>query len=351
MFAGNSISEEELKQKFGTSKELINSVVHALEGRTYSPNDINISNTIDVAGIVASYRYEYETDWGEQVGWIYGSINEDVLTGLAMHEKGWRSELCTPNPIAFTGCAPVGGPSSMAQQKRWATGLLEVFFTKHCPIFGTLFGKLSFRQCLAYMWIINWGLWPVAEVCYACLVAYCIITNSNFLPQDLGICIPIAFVAIYKAYTLLECLISGMSIRAWWNNQRMSRIKAMNAGFCGFLSVLLKLLRISDTVFDITKKDPPLSSDGSDDRDAGRTSNFSQLLGTSGFESVYKGSLGDGTLVAVKKLDRVLPHGEKEFITQDDKEETNVLKQEIETLQKGIRLLVYEFMKNGSLDK
>ncbi|CAI0546401.1 unnamed protein product, partial [Linum tenue] len=27
-------------------------------------------------------------------------------------------------------------------------------------------------------------------------------------------------------------------------------------------------------------------------------------------------SLGDGTLVAVKKLDKVLPHGEKEFITE-----------------------------------
>jgi serine/threonine protein kinase len=35
-----------------------------------------------------------------------------------------------------------------------------------------------------------------------------------------------------------------------------------------------------------------------------------------GFGSVYKGSLGDGTLVAVKKLDKILPHGEKEFITE-----------------------------------
>lgn len=31
---------------------------------------------------------------------------------------------------------------------------------------------------------------------------------------------------------------------------------------------------------------------------------------------MYKGSLSDGTLIAVKKLDRVLPHGEKEFITE-----------------------------------
>ncbi|KAE8077802.1 hypothetical protein FH972_016330 [Carpinus fangiana] len=47
-----------------------------------------------------------------------------------------------------------------------------------------------------------------------------------------------------------------------------------------------------------------------------RTWNFSQLLGTGGFGSVYKGSLADGTLIAVKKLERVLPHGEKEFITE-----------------------------------
>ncbi|TXG71048.1 hypothetical protein EZV62_005983 [Acer yangbiense] len=40
------------------------------------------------------------------------------------------------------------------------------------------------------------------------------------------------------------------------------------------------------------------------------------LTVSGGFGSVYKGSLSDGTFVAVKKLDRVLPHGEKEFITE-----------------------------------
>ncbi|KAI8564936.1 hypothetical protein RHMOL_Rhmol03G0222100 [Rhododendron molle] len=47
-----------------------------------------------------------------------------------------------------------------------------------------------------------------------------------------------------------------------------------------------------------------------------RTNNFSHLLGTGGFGHVYKGSLGDSSFIAVKKLDRVLPHGEKEFITE-----------------------------------
>ncbi|MED6116188.1 hypothetical protein PIB30_097840 [Stylosanthes scabra] len=86
-----------------------------------------------------------------------------------------------------------------------------------------------------------------------------------------------------------------------------------------------------------------------------RTSNFSQLLGTGGFGSVYKGSLGDGTLIAVKKLDRVLPHGEKEFITEvntiGSMHHMNLVRLCGYCSQGLHRLLVYEFMKNGSLDK
>ncbi|GMY07352.1 G-type lectin S-receptor-like serine/threonine-protein kinase At5g24080 isoform X1 [Fagus crenata] len=86
-----------------------------------------------------------------------------------------------------------------------------------------------------------------------------------------------------------------------------------------------------------------------------RTWNFSQLLGTGGFGSVYKGSLADGTLVAVKKLDRVLPHGEKEFITEvntiGSMHHMNLVRLCGYCSEGSQRLLVYEFMKNGSLDK
>ncbi|KAL0890584.1 hypothetical protein Bca101_014567 [Brassica carinata] len=46
------------------------------------------------------------------------------------------------------------------------------------------------------------------------------------------------------------------------------------------------------------------------------TNNFSQLLGSGGFGTVYKGRVAGETLVAVKRLDRVLSHGEREFITE-----------------------------------
>ncbi|PHT53334.1 G-type lectin S-receptor-like serine/threonine-protein kinase [Capsicum baccatum] len=86
-----------------------------------------------------------------------------------------------------------------------------------------------------------------------------------------------------------------------------------------------------------------------------RTNNFSQLLGTGGFGSVYKGSLEDGTLIAVKKLDKVLPHGEREFITEvntiGSMHHMNLVRLCGYCSEGTRRLLVYEFMKNGSLDK
>ncbi|OVA09482.1 Protein kinase domain [Macleaya cordata] len=85
------------------------------------------------------------------------------------------------------------------------------------------------------------------------------------------------------------------------------------------------------------------------------TSHFSELLGTGGFGSVFKGSFGDETLIAVKKLERILPHGEKEFITEvntiGSMHHMNLVRLIGFCSEGSQRLLVYEFMKNGSLDK
>ena len=61
------MSEKELKQKFGASKELVKSAAYALEGRTHSPNDVNVSKSLEAANQVAGCGYEYGTGWGDQV--------------------------------------------------------------------------------------------------------------------------------------------------------------------------------------------------------------------------------------------------------------------------------------------
>lgn len=118
-----------------------------------------------------------------QLGWIYGSSTEDIKTGLGIHKRGWRSAYRTPDPPAFLGCAPSGGPATMTQQKRWATGSLEILLSRSCPIFYTLFAKLQRRQCSPYVWVFSRGLRPVSELCYAALPAYCIIADSHSCPR------------------------------------------------------------------------------------------------------------------------------------------------------------------------
>ncbi|KAF3487136.1 hypothetical protein F2Q69_00056444 [Brassica cretica] len=85
------------------------------------------------------------------------------------------------------------------------------------------------------------------------------------------------------------------------------------------------------------------------------TNNFSQLLGSGGFGTVYKGSVAGETLVAVKRLDRVLSHGEREFITEvntiGSMHHMNLVRLCGYCSEDSHRLLVYEFMINGSLDK
>ncbi|XP_029131075.1 cellulose synthase-like protein H2 [Cajanus cajan] len=261
--------EEISIQQFGRSKEFVNSAADALEGSAYFANDIH-SNLIEAATQVADCGYEYGTCWGEQMGWLYGSVSEDIPTGLNIHRKGWRSECCITDPIGFTGCVPGGLVSTMIQQKRWFSGHTAVLFGKHSPIMGMLFGKIQFREALSYMWLITLGLRGPFLVCYVALLTHCIITNTNIFPKGLGIWIAIALFVIYNVHTLVEYLAIGLSMRHWWNGQRMCIIRTTTASFIGFLSGMLKLLEISDTVFEITEKEHQTSGADGDNVDAGR---------------------------------------------------------------------------------
>ncbi|XVF81618.1 hypothetical protein PTKIN_Ptkin15bG0169600 [Pterospermum kingtungense] len=253
--------DDALPKKFGKSKELISSIGQALKGNKGFPN--NLSNSLEAACQVASCSYESGTSWGTKCGWIYGSTVEDALTGVMIHKKGWRSTLLTPEPPAFMGCAPSGGPEAMAQQKRWATGLTEILVGKNNPIMATLTAKLQFRMCLAYLWVLIWGLHSLPELCYVVLPAYCILTDSHFLPkvEEPAIWILVAIFVTFNLHTLREYLKTGLSIRACWNNLRMARITAASAHIFGVFTVILKLLRIVDTVFEVTQKDQSSDSD------------------------------------------------------------------------------------------
>ena len=64
IFTGE-LTQEELLNGFGSSKQFINSAAHALQGNSDHPKDL--SNSLEAACQVASCTYEYNTDWGKKV--------------------------------------------------------------------------------------------------------------------------------------------------------------------------------------------------------------------------------------------------------------------------------------------
>ncbi|KAM3197621.1 hypothetical protein ACQJBY_072972 [Aegilops geniculata] len=84
------------------------------------------------------------------------------------------------------------------------------------------------------------------------------------------------------------------------------------------------------------------------------TKKFSEKIGTGGFGSVYKGMLSDSTTIAVKRLDGTR-QGEKQFRAEVSSigliQHVNLVKLIGFCCQGDNRLLVYEHMSNGSLDR
>ncbi|KAL9244524.1 hypothetical protein vseg_018293 [Gypsophila vaccaria] len=85
------------------------------------------------------------------------------------------------------------------------------------------------------------------------------------------------------------------------------------------------------------------------------TKNFSLKLGGGGFGSVFKGTLPDLTEIAVKKLECIsVAHGEKQFRTEvsaiGNIQHVNLVRLRGFCSEGTKRLLVYEYMPNGSLN-
>nr|XP_034605289.1 cellulose synthase-like protein H1 isoform X1 [Setaria viridis] len=262
-----SPSYKELQKMFGSSRELIESARSAISGELFAAAPmVDLASRIDVAKEVSACSYEAGTCWGQEVGWVYGSMTEDILTGQRIHAAGWRSAFLTTDPPAFLGGAPTGGPASLTQYKRWATGLLEIILSRNNPILACTSKHLEFRQCLAYLVFYVWPVRAPFELCYALLGPYCLLANKSFLPKasEPWFVIPLALFLTQNVHSVAEYMECRQSARAWWNNHRMQRIVSSSAWLLAFLTVVLKTMGLSETVFEVTRKEQGGAADGGD---------------------------------------------------------------------------------------
>ncbi|KAJ3692563.1 hypothetical protein LUZ60_011658 [Juncus effusus] len=203
---------------------------------------------------VISCWYEKKTEWGNQVGWVYGSVTEDVVTGYKMHTRGWRSVYCITKRDAFRGTAPINLTDRLQQALRWATGSVEIFFSKNNGILGG--PKLKFFQRIAYL---NVGIYPFTSIF---LIVYCFVPalslfSGQFIVQSLNV----TFLVYLLIITITLCILaglelkwSGISLDDWWRNEQFWMIGGTSAHLAAVIQGLLKVIGGIDISFTLTSK-------------------------------------------------------------------------------------------------
>ncbi|XP_020865724.1 LOW QUALITY PROTEIN: protein SUPPRESSOR OF NPR1-1 CONSTITUTIVE 4-like, partial [Arabidopsis lyrata subsp. lyrata] len=84
------------------------------------------------------------------------------------------------------------------------------------------------------------------------------------------------------------------------------------------------------------------------------TKSFEEVVGTGGFGIVYRGTLGDGRMVAVKVLKKSKGNGEdfiNEVASMSRTSNQNIVSLVGFCSEGSKRAIIYEFLENGSLDK
>ncbi|KAH0887782.1 hypothetical protein HID58_050211 [Brassica napus] len=247
------MSQMSLEKRFGQSAVFVASTL--MENGGVPPTETP-ENLLKEAIHVISCGYEDKSDWGMEIGWIYGSVTEDILTGFKMHARGWRSVYCMPKLPAFKGSAPINLSDRLNQVLRWALGSVEILFSRHCPIWYGYSGRLKFLERFAY---VNTTIYPLTSVpllLYCTLPAVCLFTNQFIIPQISNIA-SIWFLSLFLsifATGILEMRWSGVGIDEWWRNEQFWVIGGVSAHLFAVFQGLLKVLAGIDTNFTVTSK-------------------------------------------------------------------------------------------------
>ncbi|XP_010538576.1 PREDICTED: cellulose synthase A catalytic subunit 8 [UDP-forming] isoform X2 [Tarenaya hassleriana] len=248
------ISQTSFEKTFGLSSVFIESTLMENGG---VPESVNPSTLIKEAIHVISCGYEEKTEWGKEIGWIYGSVTEDILTGFKMHCRGWRSIYCMPLRPAFKGSAPINLSDRLHQVLRWALGSVEIFLSRHCPLwYGCGGGRLKWLQRLAYINTIVYPFTSLPLIAYCSLPAICLLTGKFIIPT-LSNLASMLFLGLFLSIiitSVLELRWSGVSIEDLWRNEQFWVIGGVSAHLFAVFQGLLKMLAGFDTNFTVTAK-------------------------------------------------------------------------------------------------
>jgi cellulose synthase A len=247
------VNQQKLEKKFGQSSVFVASTLLENGGTLKSASPASL---LKEAIHVISCGYEDKTDWGKEIGWIYGSVTEDILTGFKMHCHGWRSIYCIPKRAAFKGSAPLNLSDRLHQVLRWALGSIEIFFSNHCPLWYGYGGGLKCLERFSYINSIVYPWTSIPLLAYCTLPAICLLTGKFITPELTNIAslwFMSLFICIF-ATGILEMRWSGVGIDDWWRNEQFWVIGGVSSHLFAVFQGLLKVIAGIDTSFTVTSK-------------------------------------------------------------------------------------------------
>ncbi|EPS71230.1 hypothetical protein M569_03522 [Genlisea aurea] len=247
------LSQEKLEKRFGQSPVFVSSTLLENGG---VHKGIGSTTLLKEAIHVISCGYEDKTEWGKEVGWIYGSVTEDILTGFKMHCHGWRSVYCMPKRPAFKGSAPINLSDRLHQVLRWALGSVEIFLSRHCPIWYGYGGGLKCLERFSYINSVVYPWTSIPLLVYCTLPAICLLTGKFIVPEISNYA-SIIFMALFisiAATGILEMKWGGVGLDDWWRNEQFWVIGGVSSHLFALFQGLLKVLAGVNTNFTVTSK-------------------------------------------------------------------------------------------------
>ncbi|KAH7545397.1 cellulose synthase-like protein E6 [Ziziphus jujuba] len=208
----------------------------------------------EICKVLASCSYEENTQWGKEMGLKYGCPVEDILTGLCIQYRGWKSVYFNPERPGFLGVAPTTLLQSLVQHKRWSEGDFEIFL-RYCPF---LYGhkKISLGLQLTYCLYLLLAPNSLATLYYVTVPSLCLLRGISLFPQVLNPWV-IPFVYVFFgnfAYSLVEFVHHGGTCIEWLNDTRMWVYRRTTSFLFGFCDNIFKLLGFSKSAFVVTAK-------------------------------------------------------------------------------------------------
>ncbi|KAM0936503.1 putative cellulose synthase (UDP-forming) [Dioscorea sansibarensis] len=199
--------------------------------------------------------FEDNTEWGNEIGLKYGCPVEDVITGLSIKCRGWKSIYFNPPRIGFFGLAPMTLSQTLVQHKRWSEGDFQIFLSKYNPfLFGH--GKIKFGLQMCYSVYCLWAPCSLPTLYYSTIPSLALLNSIPLFPDMKSIWfIPFTYVIVTTSvYSIAEAMWIGQSRKAWWNEARIWLYKRLASYLFAFLDNILKVIGVNKTSFIVTSK-------------------------------------------------------------------------------------------------